>query len=314
MNRSISQQLEAHDGVDIRMPSTALLGVSSSDRYKNIANVGGPSIGRTSPYAFSLTSNQNFMTGFFTRIALTEFAMTWTLPTITANNCLLRLLYGGNTYLLTVPNRSVIPNTSTGWYTPTTLAAALQAAIRTATGNVAFTLVSDAVTGAFTAQSNNGTTFAFGPVIDPSRPEAFTLWNMMGWYGNAAPLAVLQQSGVPTMLRTQFIDVVCSQLTYAQDVKDADTGNQSRDVMARIYLAEPGLNNDPELVGSQPFKIYRDFSTPKQIKWERNLPIGQMTFTLYDDQGYALTAGNDFFSAEAGINGDWNITLLVSEI
>jgi hypothetical protein len=302
--------------MDIRMPSTALLGVSSADRYKNIQNVGTAAVGRTDPYSFSLRSNQNYLAGYFTRIALTEFQMNWTLPTITVNNCKIRLKYAGVDYIINIPNRGLLvvglPESS-GWYTPTSLATMLQAAIRLATGNAAFTVTSDA-TGAFTAQSNNGAIFAFSPFVDNTRPEAFGLWNMMGWYGNGLPIAAKHEGGIPTMLRTQFVDVVCSQLTYAQDVKDADTGNQSKDVLARIYLSNPGITSDPELVGSAPFGIYRDFSTPKQIKWERNLPIGQMTFSLYDDQGYELNAGTDFTSGEAGINGDWNITLLVSEV
>jgi hypothetical protein len=79
-------------GIDIREPSTALLGISSIDRYRG----GLPSVEvsplsptnvLTSPYDFQITTPaQNLMTGFFTRMAVNEVQFRWTLPTLTARN------------------------------------------------------------------------------------------------------------------------------------------------------------------------------------------------------------------------------------
>ena len=98
-NISIEKQLHyaqqgEQGGVDIREPSTALLGISSIDRYRAGLNVpqvnpinGGLGRDLSSPYNFNLTTlGQNLMTGFFTRLAVNEVQFRWTLPTITARN------------------------------------------------------------------------------------------------------------------------------------------------------------------------------------------------------------------------------------
>ena len=81
-------------GVDIRNPSTALLGISSVDRYRGglISGQVNPitltnASSLSSPYDFALTTvGQNLMTGFFTRLAVNEVQFRWTIPTITARN------------------------------------------------------------------------------------------------------------------------------------------------------------------------------------------------------------------------------------
>jgi hypothetical protein len=98
-NISIEKQLHYAEkgesgGVDIREPSTALLGISSVDRYRaglsasqvNPLTNSLPS-SLSSPYDFSLTTlGQNLLTGFFTRLAVNEVQFRWTIPTITARN------------------------------------------------------------------------------------------------------------------------------------------------------------------------------------------------------------------------------------
>jgi hypothetical protein len=52
----------------------------------------------------------------------------------------------------------------------------------------------------------------------------------------------------------------------------------------------------------------RAFAYPKQIRWESNVPVGNLLFEVFDDQGnqLAITAGSIY-------NTDWFMTLLVSE-
>jgi hypothetical protein len=97
-NISIERQLHYAEkgeqgGVDIRNPSTALLGISSIDRYRTgltsaQTNPGLPDPNAlSSPYDFQITTQQqNLMTGFFTRLAVNEVQFRWTIPTITARN------------------------------------------------------------------------------------------------------------------------------------------------------------------------------------------------------------------------------------
>jgi hypothetical protein len=104
-NISIEKQLHyaqggEQGGVNIREASTALLGISSGDRYNRI--LGGQFAGQTilgsesnpvvydplsSPYDFTLTTPaQNLLTGFFTRLAVNEVQFKWSIPTITSRN------------------------------------------------------------------------------------------------------------------------------------------------------------------------------------------------------------------------------------
>lgn len=80
-------------GVDIRNPSTALLGISSVDRYRlglidaQTSPSQASSVSLSSPYDFQITTpSQNLMTGFFTRLAVNEVQFRWTIPTLTARN------------------------------------------------------------------------------------------------------------------------------------------------------------------------------------------------------------------------------------
>lgn len=316
MSRSIREQLEQQAGVDIRNPSTAIFGISSIDRYASL-EVRNDGVSGTNPNTATISSRQNFLAGYFTRIALTEVVLRWTIPTLTFNNRNMLIVYqpGGTgpttTYTLTLGG-------GLSWFTPTTLAAALETAVRTATGNAGFTVVADTLTGQFGAITANTDKFAFQPFVSNTQPNRITVYEMMNWPPSPiTSLATAQASGVPTMLRTQFVDIVCSQLTANQSVKDADTGSISRDVLCRVYLND-GLTQDPELLGSQPFTLHRQYSFPKQIKWLPNSPVGgYLKFDLYDDQGYIIdtgAAGAGAPSFDSYVIGDWNITLQLSEV
>jgi hypothetical protein len=310
-NRDVMRQIQDQRGVDIRLPSYAMLGVSSSDRYKTN---GERAFGRVSPYNFAVQSPQNFLTGFFTRLALTELKFNWTIPTITAYNDGMGIIFRVNGVGPPIAGGIVVP--AGQWHTPTTLAAVVQAEVRLVNPALAnFTVVADPNTGAFTAQTNTLTTFHFIPTVpDNQRPRQTTIYEMMNWIDNivGGNDATQQFSGIPTMLPTQYVDIVCSQLSYNQDVKDADTSTVSRDLLARIYLAQDWEGN-PELVGSQPFSIYRQFAFPKQIKWNSGQNLGgYLKFEVYDDAGYLLSTGLD--PAYDVRMGEWNATILASEV
>jgi hypothetical protein len=313
MNRNVSRQIAPERGVDIRQPSSAFLGVSTSDRYATKSQrYNSPS----SPFDVLLTSKQNFLNGFFTRIALTEVRIPWLLPTIQSNRQdSMRLEYrtaaGVTTFFTLRINGDA-------WYTPTTLAAEVQRAMRSASpisGGVNkpnFTCTYDTAQYRFNYATNvAGDTMRFLPTLTNNTTG---LYEMMAWLTTGMTAGFFSRT--PKMIFTEFIDIVCNQLTYAQDVKDGDTGDSTRDVVARIYLAPEGFS-DPTQVGTAPFIVYRQFQTPKQIKWDSNLPIGQLSFQVYDDRGNILTNGIDALGQAPFYDdqlGDWSISLLVSEV
>ncbi len=298
------------EGVDIRPSSSALLGVSSIDRYTDLAALAADATLNTqSPFKFTIQSNQPLLAGFFTRIAVNEINMNWFQPTLTEKNNRIGISYkvGGIgaavNYVITV---------APGWYTPTTLATALQLAIRTATGNASFTVVynSTAVPYAFVFNTTTADTFQLYRVNPtPTDVNRITLYEMLNVGGQIVGVfQTITTTGVPTMLSTPFVDIVCNQLTYNQSVKDADTGAITRDIVCRVQLVPDGYVGDPTLIGSAPLVICRQFNNPKFIKWIPNQNIGNLSFELYDSQGYLLGSAYDFLA------GNWNMSLLVSEI
>lgn len=94
-NISIERQLNysstgEQGGIDVREPSTALFGVSSIDRYNNLASsISYPlnSTQQSSPYDFQITAPaQSLLNGFFTRLAVNEVQFRWSIPTLTQRN------------------------------------------------------------------------------------------------------------------------------------------------------------------------------------------------------------------------------------
>jgi hypothetical protein len=58
------------------------------------------------------------------------------------------------------------------------------------------------------------------------------------------------------------------------------------DVLQRFYFAYDAENtydkyNFPILMGYRPFVVERMFNPPKQIKWENNMPVGQLQLLVY---------------------------------
>lgn len=315
VHNQLATQSQEGNGIDIRVSSTAFLGISANDRFPVGATNSAASI---SPYNFTLSSNQNLLAGYFTRIGLTELDFTWSIPTITTDrNDTIAIFYNGSSTTITIPG---------GWYTPTTLAAALQAAIRTAVlGAGAFTLTYSTTNYRFEAASTTPSTFEFRRAISPNNSEygRISLYEMMNWNpatSNDGLTFTTEVSGNPTMLSTPFVDFVCAGLTANQGLKDADTGSITRSIICRLFLMPEGYLGDPALIGSAPFRIVRQFSNPKEIKWSANQPIGNLGFQVYDSQGYlvgskggSLPGGNSDNVVDANKVG-WNLSLLVSEV
>jgi hypothetical protein len=144
---------------------------------------------------------------------------------------------------------------------------------------------------------------------------------MMAWNNNQSLKTFQYGSPNASMLSTPFIDVTCDGLTYNQSLKDGDTGQINRTMLTRIFLTPESFTGNMANLGSAPILVHRQFSFPKQIKWNPNQPIGNLRFQVYDSQGYLLST-YEGLSGEAtnpvthwdSDMGDWNMTLLVSEV
>jgi hypothetical protein len=311
------------NAVTVRPSSTALFSVDSADRYASYqARAAAP----TGPYSFSISKSESLLNGFFKRIALTEVVFPYYIPNINSKTD--TILVSDNGGALTPV---VIP--TGGFYSPAELAAVLQAQLIIATGNAGLTVsYSD---GVFRFATNNADTIGFARGnfggLGANLNE-FQLYDLLalsgpGLNGRTADATSIT-TGVTRCRYTEYIDIVSSQLTYNQELKDGSSDPIVRDMIARIYIedetspvipvyqtaapAGPVMTPDVAIPGTYPFTIYRKFPHPKQILWNNTQPLGNLTFEVYDDKGQLLSAHLGTVYPDSTMP-DWRITLLVSE-
>jgi hypothetical protein len=283
-------------GQTIRQPSVANLMVDSTDR--DFARF-------PSPWDFQITKNQSMFNGFFTRIATTEVVVDWNLPNISdvnGNRSLLFLVTGTYAGLLRV-------DLDEGFYT---VAQALEAIVANLNGQTApavFTIYQAfAVTGI--GYNNGDITSITSPVAAPN------LVNQLNFavVGFGTPTVDVNS---PDIRGVRYIDFVSSELTYVQEVKDATTAQTDRNVLCRFYFAfdtpvPTDIYGFPILMGYEAFNLRRIFNPAKQIKWDPNLPIGNITFQVYDSNNQIVDEAN-VVSPPLYKRGGFLMTLQISE-
>jgi hypothetical protein len=268
-------------GTLIRVPATANLMVDSADR---------DTVRFTNPFDFTINKSQPYVTGFFSRIGATEVVMEWGVPNVSAalgNNTFGIVDTSGNTTTITVPD---------GFYT---VAEVLEIIASTLNISVpaAFGYVFDAFLGNTTAGP-----VRFGNTAANLRQfsiRAGTLASQLSLNttnGTVGPSRLFTVSN-PDLRPYRYVDIVCEQLTSVQDARDATTQQQDRTVLVRWYFSwdqQPELDALllPILMGYTRFCARRLYNPPKQIKWEQNLPISNLTFTIYDESGNIVVADN----------------------
>lgn len=311
--------------VTTRPASTSILAVASKDRFADYQDqryqiaVGGPN---ASPYDFTITKAGNLMSGFFTRLAVTEFSMDWTIPNI--NNYTDRIVISyqvGGTGPVTTSTYIL----DEGFFTPNEIAAELQAHIRTLHATLADALfVYDTFDQPYFEYSTGSTTeIAFAPATVTSTGQSIPatqkqLFDMLGFSDLQRTLSTGSVGSSTFCVYTDYIDIVCSQLTYNQPLKDTMTQSVSRDSLCRVYLNQINgpLNantlqvTDAKFVptGCTPFQIYHNYTHPKQINWTPNQNVGQLKFQVFDDSGNPLSG-----AVGPLVGGNWQMTLLVTE-
>jgi hypothetical protein len=150
-----------------------------------------------------------------------------------------------------------------------------------------------------------GGTFAFNPVASGVTNIATLLGIDIG-----GPLSPFQNISCPDLRPYRYIDFVSPELTYPQNVKDASTAPIVRDVLCRWYFSDDVPEEldgygFPILMGYTRFCRRRIYNPPKQIKWDNNLPVGNLSFQVYDENGSILPKAN--------MKTNWLMTLQLSE-
>lgn len=279
----------------IRQPSTANLMIDSADRNTAIYST---------PWDFQIVKSQNTQTGFFTRVGATEVVFSWCSPNITSNLGNNEIEFdisgtGANTF-----NGSVLVQGIDGIYTVEQLLdtiASLATSDLVAQGAPGISMsVASLVSGDTVLELNGG---VFKILASPLQEQLdLTVSNNYATNWSVGRCADLRPY--------KYIDIVSPDLTYAQDLKDNSTQSVNRDVLVRWYFAddvpEPlDAYGFPILMGYNQFCRRRIYNPPKQIKWDNNLPLGNIRFSLYDENGDLITL--------PAPKTNWLMTLQLSE-
>lgn len=255
--------------VVIRQPSTANLMIDSDDRNQTI---------NPSWADFQISRTNSIANGFFTRIGATEVVLEWCEANIPTGAITLDI--SGATVrsqqTLTILNSFM------------TVAQLLNeiAFNFNGTNGVSFSV---SVQGA-----NAGIDASGGKFRVISTPLALKLEIDVG-------VSLQSRKAIgqcPDLRQYRYLDFISPQITYAQDLKDTSTQLINRDVLCRWYMAEDSQESYdqygyPILMGYEAFVRRRLFNPPKQIKWDNTLPLGNIQFQVYDDNGDLMPVSSD---------------------
>jgi len=263
--------------------------IDSSDR------VGGFN---TTPWDFLISKNQSLFNGFFTRIGATEVVLEWNNPNIITgfNDTIQFTIAGGTVVNITIPQQFM------------TVEQLLDL----------FCVKCNAVTapGRFVVANSNGRygmsdTLGFNITIGTVPGGDDFLEIQLDLEGSGTSFIYPEY---PDLRTYRYLDFVSSQLTYNQNLKDSTSNLIDQNVLVRWYMSfdtptPADAYGFPILMGYEPFVLRRLFNPPKQIAWENNMPIGQLSFQVLGT-GYAGSSG---ILSNLSISSNWLMTLQISE-
>ena len=303
-----------HPGVPQRPPASAQLSINSIDRYANalypVAQyypLLATTAGQPTASDFQMLLQRPLLSGYFTRLAVSQVQLQWNIYTITAGvNDVITITDVSN-------NQTFSVTLTEGFYNFYSLAAQIQAQViaQATTPMPAFTCTFNPVTQAYTFATNEvGRTIRIVSTGQPS--NVLKLYVMLGIsrINEFVPLAT-QIGGVARLCYTSYIDIISRKLTQYMRVKDSETSFQpDTAVLCRVYMTPPNQRSVQDasgnLVGSQPFTLVWDPNTPKHIKWEPNQYIYDFDIQVKDEFG-------DLLPWSAKRNFEFQMTMLASE-
>ena len=316
--------MNPHPGETSRQPASAFLFIDSSERTQ-ISSLGKDqsltAFLTTYPVQalnqFTIQKRQSFLSGYFTRLAVTEVRFEYNSPNVNKRNNLI-VFFDDNDdpYVIEVPE---------GFYTPDELATALQTQLTADIPGQTWTVT---FTGDF-FQITSDADFTIYPSEFSTIDQTLRgLFFMMGFDVTLTSDADTTQQGslFPSMAYTRYIDICSRSLTQYQKVKDNSTReNQTPAVLCRIYIgnySSEGLGDGGSTAtlyypGCRPAVIQRIFNVPKYASWNPGAFIDQIDIELRDDVGNLLYIPGDPNRSEelnaVRSNNQFQLTLLASE-
>lgn len=282
--------------IPIRNPSTALLCIDSADRNTSLYPLAND---------FKIQRTNTIANGFFTRVAVSEMVLDWNTPNVSSG-------IGNLTFSITISGTTYIAIINFGFYTAYQALQAILTALNASGTGVTWSLANP-IPGAVYLYASTSTTFT---VVNS------LLARQLG-IPVGVPITVGTTASAGLLINSidlrpcRYLDVVSPTLTYTQKVRDVSTSSLVRDMVTRWYFSWDNVPASldaygfPILMGYTAFTSRRAFPFPKQINWASNLPIGNMEFQLYNQDGVIMPIA---YTAGANNNTNFLLTLLLSEV
>ena len=254
-------------------------------------------------YAVAYGNTASLYNGVFNRLALTEVDMQWGVENVSstlwgnAELVIFASIGGGayNTYDLTIP---------AGFYTVAECLQQIVFELNNAIGTSEFYIIAPGgyVNGSsllgsgqcLLAMKSAGSLFS----VAPGSPLAQQLSLPSNLYQQF--LSVIR----PNLCPINYVDFVCRQLTDNMSLKDGNTANQSTPILTRWYFAPDSDQYDVYgfkiLQQYAPFTARRVLPSPKEMKWDPKMPIGQLSFEVRLPFNWRPGTGTTYASS-----GEW---------
>jgi len=337
------------NSVVARNAATANLLINSVDRFYS-GSLSQPS-SRSSD--FLINKPNSIMNGYFTRIGVQEVSINYGVYNVDS-------LWNNNTInFSTIGGSNITASIAPGNYSVSQALGNLNYAINSTIAGSGSPNVSSFISTS--SAFANGTTSGQGQgrqsIYFVSTNNTAVRQNVTMNYGALADqlnLGNLQSFQTPTsefsvwnplLLPFTYLDFVSPQLTVNQALKDVATSGFENNILYRWNIAWPVPNgtNDalgyPIQQGYVPFTERRTIAFPKQIRYEPNIPVGQVAFQVLYQPGPGLnpqplpakfttvpytstiltnqvgsTIGTQYIpQTQIGSDFEWNMTCLVSE-
>lgn len=336
----------ADKGTTVRSSTTALFTISSQDRAKTMDEL---RLAKGTSYDFTIVRPTNVLSGFFTRLSVSEISFQLTIPNINEKTNKIDFVW----YYNNIFNYDTLV-IDIGFKTPREIADAIETEIQAINPVLALATFKyglndiPSFTWDTTACPPDGLGnlpeigfFAMRPnTIDyPFNADSTQLFDLLGFtgdlgfvtpgYGTPTTISAYQENTTTFCNPNPYFDIVCTQLTGNQGLKDGSTQDNVPTALSRVYVAQNSntqiLPSDPDFcpVGCAPTTIYINYANPKVIQWQPNQNVaGYLRFQVLDDSGNVIDYGatnqlvNNVIDEVPNLkayNNLWCMTILVSE-
>ena len=314
------------DAVVVLQQTKALFVLSSRDRFQNasVSYASNNVAYNASPWNdFRLQKPAALMNAFAKRISVTELNFPWNIPNIVEDN---NEFWIRRTDNATIFNIGIAP----GFYLPSEIVTSVNIALAAA-GFAAPppTLAYDVQTQQYIFDSGIATeeltlypadpTTTISPVdYSLGRPSMlYTLGVAYDQLYLANPTRFVRGNPASS-LYTEYVDICSTKLSTFAEIQDGSSSNINKTSMiCRVYLADEVSVTTVEPIGTRPFHIHRQFSTPKIFQWDPTAFIDWLDVQVYDMYGNLVPLPQYVAAGAAGVKSgsypDFQITLLASE-